>query len=84
MITCLLFSIAIAFPFMSWRHEPKGILQPHHLENVSVFMLRRDPPPEGLWYTFDITDLLNKQGWDVRNSSLIPSAWKIYLVIDSQ
>lgn len=34
----------------------------------------------GLWYTFDVTDLLKKQGWDDRNSSLMPSAWKIYLV----
>ena len=38
---------------------------------------------EGLWYTIDLTDLLEKQGWDKRrNSSLISSAWKIYLVIN--
>jgi len=83
MIICLLFSIAMAFPFMSWRHEPKGQLQPHHLENVSIFMLRRQPPPEGEWYTLDVTELLEQQGWDARNSSLIQSAWKIYLVTDS-
>lgn len=50
MITCLLFSVAIAFPFMNWRNEPEGILQNHHLINVSIFMLKRGPPPEGLWY----------------------------------
>ena len=84
MISCLLFSIAIAFPFMNWRHEPKGILQHYHLENVSIFMLKRPPPPEGLWYTLDITELLHAQGWNDRNSSLIQSAWKIFLVINSQ
>jgi len=82
MTICLLFSVAMAFPFMSWRHEPKGQLQPHHLENVSIFMLKRHRPPEGLWYTLDLTELLQEQGWDARNSSLIPSAWKIHLVID--
>ena len=80
MIICLLISIAIAFPFMNWRHEPKGQLKAHHLTNVSIFMLRRPPPPEGLWYTFELTELLEKQGWDDRNSSLIPSAWEIYKV----
>jgi len=51
MIISLLISITIAFPFMNWRHEPTGELRDYHLQNVSIFMLRRDPPPEGLWYT---------------------------------
>ena len=81
MISCLLFSIAIAFPFMNWRHEPEGRLKPHHLENVSIMMLRHPPPPEGLWYTFDVTELMQQQGWSRKNSSLLHSGWKIYLVI---
>jgi len=32
-------------------------------------------------YTIDLTEYLFEQGWDDKNSSLIPSAWKIYLVI---
>jgi len=80
MISCLLFSVAIAFPFMNWRHEPEGRLKPHHLVNVSIFMLKRPPPPEGLWYSIDLTDLLLKQGWSERNSSLIPTTWQIYQV----
>ena len=51
MICCLLFSVTIAFPFMNWRHEPKGKLKSHHLVNVSIFMLKHPPPPEGLLYT---------------------------------
>ena len=80
MIISLLFSIAIAFPFMNWRHEPEGRLKKHHLVNVTIFMLQHPPPPEGLRYTFDVTKQLEEQGWDYRNSSLIHSAWKIYLV----
>jgi len=53
MIILLLFSIAIAFPFMDWREEPTGELRSYHLQNVSIFMLKRPPPPEGLWYTTD-------------------------------
>jgi len=85
MISCLLFAIAIAFPFMNWRYEPEGRLQAHHLTNVSIFMLKRPPPPEGLRYTIDVTKELQSQGWDDRNLTLISSAWKdIYLVIDPQ
>jgi len=39
---------------------------------------------QGLWYTFDVTELLKSQGWDDKNSSLIHSAWQIKLVSDFQ
>ena len=65
---------------MNWRYEPAGQLKPHHLINVSIFMLNHPPPPEGLWYNFDITEKLLAQGWSSSNTSLIPSAWKIHQV----
>ena len=80
MFNCLLFSLAVAFPVMNWRYEPAGVLQSHHLQNVSIFMLRREPPPEGLSYNLDITDEIRSQGWSEKNTSLVTSSWPIYEV----
>jgi len=80
MVCCLLMSVAIAFPIMNWRYEATGQLKHYHLVNVSVYMLKRDPPPEGRSFNLDLTDILTKQGWSETNTSLVPSAWAIYKV----
>lgn len=80
MACCMLFSITAAFPIMNWRYEAGGVLKDHHLINVSIYMLRRDPPPEGRTYNLEVTDILTKQGWSEANTSLVSSAWDIYKV----
>lgn len=77
MACCLLFSVAIAFPIMNWRYEAGGILKFHHLINVSIYMLKREPPPEGKTFNIELTDILKQQGWSETNTSLVPSAWDI-------
>ena len=79
MLCYLLFSIAVAFPINNWRGEPKGQLRQHHLNDVSVYMMKYAKPPEGQ-FRLDITDTLLEQGWTVSNRTLVPSAWPIYLV----
>ena len=63
---------------MTWRYEPDAKIKDYHLVNVSVYMLQRKPPPEGLAYNMDITDDLFSQGWSDTNNSLVKSAWDIY------
>jgi hypothetical protein len=77
MLCYVLFSVAVAFPIDNWRYEPSGKLMPHHLTSVSIFMLKRDKPPEGD-FKIDITDMLKGQGWTRNDATLVPSAWDIY------
>ena len=63
---------------MTWRSVLGTIIKDYHLVNVSIYMLKRDPPPEGLAYNIDITDDLFGQGWTDANNSLVKSVWDIY------
>jgi len=75
----ILFSVAVAFPVNNWRFHVAEELEPHHLKHVSVYMLRYERRPRGV-FKLDITDMLAEQGWTESNATLVHSTWTIYKV----
>lgn len=76
---CLLYGISTSFAILNWRNEPGRDLKRYHLINVSIIMLNEDYinekpfPPERLFFSLEIGNLIKSQGYSVNKPWLIRS-----------
>ena len=79
LICCLLYGISTSFAIKNWRNEPGRDLKRYHLINVSIIMLNDDYidekpfPPERLFFSLEIGELIKSQGYSVDKPWLIRS-----------